>query len=73
MCVQRGLILAKEQIEEEHPTEAMEFIENYCSSAADAAKKLYQGLREYAKKVKLWGENFLVDIPESIRVPMEKV
>uniref|UniRef100_A0A914EA42 Uncharacterized protein n=1 Tax=Acrobeloides nanus TaxID=290746 RepID=A0A914EA42_9BILA len=72
-CIQRGLILAKEQIEEEHPTEAMEFIENYCSSAADAAKKLYQGLREYAKKIKSWSENFMEDMPESIRVPMEKI
>uniref|UniRef100_A0A914D9Z2 Uncharacterized protein n=1 Tax=Acrobeloides nanus TaxID=290746 RepID=A0A914D9Z2_9BILA len=73
MCIQRGLILAKEQIEEEHPTEAMEFIENYCSSAADAAKKLYQGLREYAKKIKSWSESFSEDMPESIQVPMEKI
>jgi len=72
-CIQRGLILAKEQIEEQHPTEAMEFIENYCPSAADAAKKLYQGLREYAKKLKSWGENFSEDMPESIRMPMEKI
>ena len=72
-CIQRGLILAKEQIDEDHPTEAMEFIENYCPSAADAAKKLYQGLREYAKKVKSWGDNFMEDMPESIRVQMEEV
>uniref|UniRef100_A0A914EB81 Uncharacterized protein n=1 Tax=Acrobeloides nanus TaxID=290746 RepID=A0A914EB81_9BILA len=73
MCIQRGLVLAKKQIEEQHPTEAMEFIENYCPSAADAAKKLYQGLREYVKKVKSWSESFLEDMPESIRVPMEKI
>uniref|UniRef100_A0A914CD29 Uncharacterized protein n=1 Tax=Acrobeloides nanus TaxID=290746 RepID=A0A914CD29_9BILA len=72
-CIQRGLTFAIGQIEEQNSTKEMEFIENYCPSDADAVEKFFRVLRKYIKKAKERNENFLKDMPDSIRVPIEKI
>lgn len=72
-CFQRGLELIRDKLVDEGPDEAMEFIEQFCPSAADKALKLYTGLREYANKMKKWSGEFMIGLPETITEPMEKV
>jgi len=79
LCVQSAVTMIKppkgenQELPEKLPQEVVDFIENLCPSVLDQTEDLYAAIRKFAYTVKEWHDNFMKDLPESIRAPMEKI